>query len=323
MAFGMARARAWAALLAVTVAAGLATAGPAHAQPFPAMCGDGWEATTVVEGVGNLENLDSDGAGGFYVTGIVDGFLAHVSADGKFEKLITGLDKPAGVRVVGRSVYFLTGDGINAAPGTLQRYDIDTGASTVLLTGLNGPNGLLLLPDGDLLFSTLGMQRAPTGIARYRPSTGEYTETWSSLPLTNGLALAADGRSIYTDNLTMRIFRIPLDAPNSPTVVAGPPELFALPDDMEATRDGDLFVADHIAGAIYRVDTATGASCAIISGLIKRPDPVRIPPDGTTSVRIARDGDSWSLFITGMDGTLRRLRPPAGIDLTPADATRR
>ncbi|NEW25402.1 SMP-30/gluconolactonase/LRE family protein [Nocardia cyriacigeorgica] len=323
MAFGMARARAWAALLAVTVAAGLATAGPAHAQPFPAMCGDGWEATTVVEGVGNLENLDSDGAGGFYVTGIVDGFLAHVSAVGKFEKLITGLDKPAGVRVVGRSVYFLTGDGIDAAPGTLQRYDIDTGASTVLLTDLNGPNGLLLLPDGDLLFSTLGMQRAPTGIARYRPSTGEYTETWSNLPLTNGLALAADGRSIYTDNLTMRIFRIPLDAPNSPTVVSGPPELFALPDDMEATRDGDLFVADHIAGAIYRVDTATGASCAIISGLIKRPDPVRIPPDGTTSVRIARDGDSWSLFITSMDGTLRRLRPPAGIDLTPADATRR
>ncbi|TLF57005.1 SMP-30/gluconolactonase/LRE family protein [Nocardia cyriacigeorgica] len=323
MTFGMRTARTWAALLAATVAAGVAVAGPADAQPFPKMCADGWEAATIVEGVGNLENLDSDGAGGFYVTGIADGFLAHVSADGRFDKLITGLVKPAGVRVAGRSVYFLTGDGIDAAPGTLQRYDIDTGTSTVLLTGLNGPNGLLLLPDGDLLFSTLGMGRAPTGIARYRPSTGEYTETWSNLPWTNGLALAADGKSIYTDNLTMRIFRIPLDAPNSPTVVTGMPELVSMPDDMEATRDGDLYVADHGVGAIYRVDTATGSSCAIISGLIKRPDPIRTPPDGTTSVRIARDGGSWSLFITSMDGTLRRLRPPAGIDLTPADATRR
>ncbi|WP_369028777.1 SMP-30/gluconolactonase/LRE family protein, partial [Nocardia farcinica] len=98
------------------------------------------------------------------------------------------------------------------------------------------------------------MHRAPTGIARYRPSTGEYTETWSNVPWTNGLALAADGKSIYTDNLTMRIFRIPLDAPNSPTVVTGFPELISMPDDMEVTRDGDLFVADHGVGAIYRVD---------------------------------------------------------------------
>src|SRR5690606_35411964 len=163
-------------------------------------------------------------------------------------------------------------------------------------------------PDGDLLFSTLGMHRAPTGIARYRPSTGEYTETWSNVPWTNGLALAADGKSIYTDNLTTPIFRIPPAAPHSPTVDAALPAQIAPPDDMEVPRDGDLFVADHGVGAIYRVDTATGATCAIISGLIKRPDPVRIPPDGTTSVRIARDGSSWALFITSMDGTLRRLR---------------
>ncbi|NEW51228.1 SMP-30/gluconolactonase/LRE family protein [Nocardia cyriacigeorgica] len=323
MTFGMGRTRTWSALLAITVATGLATAGPAHAQTFPTMCAQGWEATTLVEGVGNLENLDSDGAGGFYVTGIVDGYLAHISADGRFEKLVTGLDKPAGVRIAGRSVYFLTGDGLDAAPGTLQRYDIDTGATTVLLTDLNGPNGLLLLPDGDLLFTNIGAQGTPTGISRYRPSTGEYTKTWSPLPLTNGLALAPDGTSIFTDNLTMRIFRIPLDAPAKATVVAGIPDLISMPDDMEATRDGDLFVADHAVGAIYRVDTATGSSCAIISGLIKRPDPIRVPPDGTTSVRIARDGTSWSLFITSMDGTLRRLRPPADVDLTPADPTKR
>ncbi|MFI5720175.1 SMP-30/gluconolactonase/LRE family protein [Nocardia sp. NPDC051750] len=303
-------------------AAGLLTAPAAHSQILPASCADGWVAETLVEGVGNLENLDSDGAGGFYVTGILDGFLAHVAADGTFEKIVTGLDHPAGVRVAGRSVYFLTGDGLAEAPGTLQRYDIETGAVTVLLTGLNGPNGLLLLPDGDLLFTNIGVRGAPTGISRYRPSTGEFTPTWSPVPLTNGLALAPGGTSIYTGNMTMRLFRIPLDAPEEAPVVAGLPDFIALPDDMEATRDGDLFVADHIAGAIYRVDPATGTGCAVITGLIKRPDPVRIPPDGATSVRIARDGDSWALYVTSMDGTLRRLRPPADIDLTPADASR-
>ncbi|WP_280433031.1 SMP-30/gluconolactonase/LRE family protein [Nocardia brasiliensis] len=323
MAIGLGSNRIRTAVLAVALAAGLATATPtaAAAPTTTPQCADGWQASTVVEGVGNLENLDYDGAGGFYVTGIVDGFLAHVDSAGRFEKLLTGLDFPAGVRVAGPYVYFLTGDGLTAAPGTLQRYEIATGAVTVLLTGLNGPNGLLLLPDGDLLFTTIGAQAPQTGIGRYRPSTGEYTRTWSSLPLTNGLALAPDGRSIYTDNLTMRIFRVPLDAPESPVVIAGIPNLVTLPDDMEATRSDTLFVADHAFGAINKVDPRTGAACAIITGLIK-PGATRNPPDGTTSVRIAPDGDSWALYFTAMDGALRRLRPPADIDLTPATRTR-
>ncbi|WP_067792012.1 SMP-30/gluconolactonase/LRE family protein [Nocardia amikacinitolerans] len=321
MSSGMGSKRFGAALLAI--AAGMVIGTPTASADFvPASCAQGWVAETVVEGVGNLENLDSDGAGGFYVTGILDGFLAHVDASGRFEPLLTGLDHPAGVRVVGRSVYFLTGDGLDAPPGTLQRYDIDTGAVEVLLTGLNGPNGLLVLPDGDLLFTTIGIKAPPTGISRYRPSTGEYTKTWSALPLTNGLALAPDGRTIFTDSLELKIFRIPLDAPNSWSVVTGIPQLLALPDDMEATRDGLLFVADHALGAVYQVDTATGAACAIISGLIK-PGPFRNPPDGATSVRIVRDGDGWALYVTSMDGALRRLRPPSGLDLTPADERRR
>ncbi|WP_245745991.1 hypothetical protein [Nocardia altamirensis] len=311
-----------AAALTVAVFAGIvATAPMASAEPFPDMCAAGWEATTLVEGVGNLENLDSDGAGGFYVTGIVDGFLAHVDSTGRFEKLVTGLDNPAGVRVAGPYVYFLTGDGLTAGPGTLQRYEIATGAVTVQLTGLNGPNGLLLLPDGDLLFTTIGVNGPLTGIGRYRPSTGEYTKTWSNLPLSNGIALAADGKSIYADNLTARIFRIPLDSPTTQTVVSGVPQVFGLLDDMEATRAGALFVADHVVGAIYQIDTGTGSGCAIITGLIKA-GPMRNPPDGATSVRIAPDGNGWALYVTSMDGTLRRLRPPAGVDLTPATPPR-
>ncbi|WP_433200878.1 SMP-30/gluconolactonase/LRE family protein [Nocardia sp. CA-107356] len=315
------RRRLRATLLTAAVTAGIITGATAAAQTPAGSCADGWDVSTIVGGVGNLENLDTDGVGGFYVTGIVDGYLAHIDAAGEFETLVTGLDHPAGVRVVGRSVYFVTGDGLAEAPGTLRRYDIDTGAVTILLTDLPGPNGLLELPDGDLLFATIEISGPATGISRYRPATGEYTRSWSSLPWTNGLALAPDGTSIYTDNMTMRVFRVPLDDPNNPTVVAGPPNLLALPDDMEATRAGQLFVADHIQGAVYQIDPATGAACTIITGLIK-PGPMRNPPDGATSVRIARDGDGWALYVTSMDGILRRLRPPSGIDLTPADPRR-
>ncbi|MEV4236272.1 MULTISPECIES: SMP-30/gluconolactonase/LRE family protein [unclassified Nocardia] len=310
-----------ATLLTAAITAGILSGGTAEAQTPSGSCADGWDVSTIVSGVGNLENLDTDGSGGFYVTGILDGYLAHIDAAGKFEKLVTGLDHPAGVRVVGRSVYFVTGDGLAESPGTLQRYDIDTHAVTILLTELNGPNGLLELPDGDLVFATIGITGPPTGISRYRPSTGEYTETWSNLPWTNGLALAPDGNSIYTDNMTLRVFRVQLDDPDNATVVAGAPDLVALLDDMEATRAGQLFVADHIQGAVFQIDPATGAGCTIITGLIK-PGPIRNPPDGATSVRIARDGNGWALFVTSMDGTLRRLRPPAGIDLTPADSRR-
>ncbi|MEU7764339.1 hypothetical protein AB0B25_04360 [Nocardia sp. NPDC049190] len=306
-------------VLTVAVLAGIAAATPsAHAAAFPAACGAGWETTTVVEGVGNLENLDSDGAGGFYVTGIMDGYLAHVDSTGWMEKVVTGLSRPAGVRVAGPYVYFLTGDGLSQAPGTLQRYDTETRTVQILLTGLNGPNGLLLLPDGSFLFTTIGLG-GPNGISRYRPETSEYERDWASLPPSNGIALAADGESIYVDTMTLQIYRIPLTDPGHHILVSGIPDLVALPDDMAATRAGALFVADHILGAVYQVDTTTGATCAIITGLIK-PGPVRNPPDGATSVRIAPDAASWALFVTSMDGSLRRLRPPAGIDLTPRHA---
>lgn len=309
-------------VLSGVMAAGLATAGRAGADIFPPMCAQGWSTSVVAEGVGNLENLDSDGAGGFYVTGIADGYLGHVDAEGRLGKLVTGLDKPAGVRVAGPYVYFLTGDGTNAPPGTLQRYEIGTGEVTVLLTGLKGPNGLLLLPDGDLLFTTIGADGPPTGISRYRPSTGEYIETWSDTVFSNGMALAPDGRSIYVTDLAMRVLRIPLDAPYDAAPVIGFPELIALPDDMEATSDDQLYLADHLVGAVYRVDPSTRSACAIATGFLK-PGPMRTPLDGATSVRIARDGNSWALFVTGMDGTLRRLRPPPDVDLTPADTRRR
>ncbi|WP_245663258.1 SMP-30/gluconolactonase/LRE family protein [Nocardia inohanensis] len=272
--------------------------------------------STVMSGRGELENLDSDGRGGFYVTTILAGELLHVGADGGVETVAQGFDHPAGVRFDGRYVYFVTGDDFSAAPGQLYRYDTESGELVSLLSGLSMANGLLLLPDGDLLIATSSFTGASQGISRYRPATGEYIKGWAPLTAANGLALSEDGKAVYASSLTMRIQRVPLDNPQAATFVTGVPKVLALPDDMEATRSGLLFFGDHGVGAIYRTDTATGETCSIIDGLIK-PSATRVPPDGVSSVRIARDGDGWALYATAMDGNLRRLRPPPGIDLTP------
>ncbi|UGT43741.1 hypothetical protein LTV02_10290 [Nocardia yamanashiensis] len=303
--------------LVAAIAAGIVVGQPnAQASPFAPDCSAGWDVSTVMSGRGELENLDSDGRGGFYVTTILAGELLHVAADGTVETLAAGFDHPAGVRFDGRYVYFVTGDDFSAAPGQLYRYDTTSGELVSLLSGLSMANGLLLLPDGDLLIANSSFAGEPQGISRYRPSTGEYTKAWSSVQSPNGLALSEDGTAIYVSSLIMQIQRVPLDNPRAATFVTGVPKLLALPDDMQATRSGLLFFGDHGVGAVYRTNTATGETCSIIEGLIK-PSTVRIPPDGVSSVRIARDGDGWSLYVTAMDGVLRRLRPPPGIDLTP------
>ncbi|MFH5229563.1 SMP-30/gluconolactonase/LRE family protein [Antrihabitans spumae] len=312
------RSRVGAATATAVLAACLAAGGPSVAHAVPTSCAAGWGATTLASGLGWIENLESDGKGGFFLTGADNGEIYHVNSERQVTTLLRGLDKPAGIRLIGDLLYFVTGDDPTrtVADGTLQRLDLGTGEVTVLVEGLFGPNGLLLLPDGDLLISRLDILGPPTGITRYRPATRAVTPSWSKVQRSNGLALSPDGKAFYTGDVTSTIIRIPLDAPDTSTVVSTVPNLIALPDDMQATADGSLFVADHLAGAVYRVDLATGESCSIVTGLTK-PSPIRIPPDGPTSVRIAADGDGWALYVTAFDGTLRKFVPPADVDLTP------
>ncbi|MGW4355561.1 SMP-30/gluconolactonase/LRE family protein [Nocardia sp. NPDC004582] len=304
--------------VAVAVAGSVVSAPGAHAEVIS--CANGWQADTLASGLGALENLEADGGGGFYLTGIVNGLLYHVDSSGTATTLLSGLDHPAGLRLIGDELYFLTGNNDLAVPGTgtLQRYTVSSGAVTTLLTGLWYPNGLLLLPDGDLIISDLSIP-VPAGLGRYRPSTGEFDPHWSNTPYPNGIALAADGRSIYTENDGLsQVVSIPLDAPATSTVIATIHDgLFPGLDDMEATRSGQLYLAGDTTGSIYQVDPATGASCTIATGWQAA---TPIPPTGPTSVRIANDGVGWALYVTGVDGTLRRLRPPAGVDLTPVFA---
>ncbi|WP_036494123.1 SMP-30/gluconolactonase/LRE family protein [Nocardia sp. BMG111209] len=312
---GWGRGRLRAGWVAVLVAAGMIDVA-AQAQAAPAGdCSAGWQSTTLLSGHRELENLDSDGHGGFFVSALVAGELLHLRSGGETDTLATGLDHPGGVRFDGRYVYFSTGDNFPGPPGALHRYDTATGEFTDLLGGLDMPNGLLRLPDGDLLIASSAPGSAQ-GISRYRPSSGEFTPGWSDLALPNGLALSGDGTAVYATTLTAQIYRVPLEDPHHPTVVLGAPALAALPDDLDATRSGPVYFADQVAGAVYRADPATGAVCSVVTGLIT-PNPVRQVPDGVSSVRIERDGDGWSLYVTAMDGALRRLRPPPGVDLTP------
>ncbi|MED5811291.1 SMP-30/gluconolactonase/LRE family protein [Mycolicibacterium sp. 050232] len=271
-----------------------------------------WQMTTVASGLGALENLEPDGRGGFYLSAINDGKLLHVDDRGTSTTVLSNLDHPAGLRLSADSLYFLTGNNPGTARGTLQRLDLATGQATTLLSGLPSPNGLLFLPDGDLIFSQLTVP--PQGIGRYRPATGRHTKSWSTTPLPNGLALTPDRTALYTENSALStVLRVPLDKPNATSTVARLPGVIAGSDDMQATRDGTLYVAGDTSGEVYAVNPATGRVCTIAKGLSQ----LALPPNGPTSVRVAPGPDGNALYVTAFDGKLRRLQPPAGIDLTP------
>lgn len=286
---------------AVVTAAGVACAAPAFASPLMG-CG-GWQVETVASGLGQLENLEPDGRGGFYVSG--DTKVYHVDGSGRVRTVLENLAAPGGLQLDGTTLYVLT-----RTDGKLWQLDTATGQFSPLA---NFPgNGLLRLPDGDFLTTWVGTEGGPSrGVSRYDRDTGAVVANWSPVPRGEGLALSPDHQVVYTDDLfTGQVYRIPLDAPDRWTVVSTVPGLLAGPDDVTASSDGDLYVATHLAGAIHRVHPETGASCAISAVL-----PAGWP--GPSSVRIAPDGDRSALYVTSFDGTLRRLRPPADVDLAP------
>lgn len=312
--------KAMARLLGAVLVCFVATAPPSVADPGAEgrrseRCAGVWTSTVVAGGLGALENLEPDGLGGFYLSAIIDGRILHVDGSGSVSTVLSGLDHPAGLRLSGGSLYFVTGNDLGSVRGTLGRLDLATGQATTLLTGLPSPNGLLLLPDGDLLFSQLTFP--PRGIDRYSPATGRHTKSWSSTPFPNGLTLSDDGTAIYTENtLLSTILRIPLDNPNSASKVARLPGIFAGSDDMQATRDGMLYAAGDTSGEVYAINPRSGDMCVIAKGLNKVGF-LQFPPYGPTSVRIGPGPAGQALYVVAIDGALRRLDPPPGIKLAP------
>ncbi|MGW4773080.1 SMP-30/gluconolactonase/LRE family protein [Nocardia sp. NPDC004278] len=268
---------------------------------------EGWQVGTVVQGLEKLENLEPDGHDGFYLAGI-DSTLYHVDASGQVHTVLTHQGNGfGGLQLDGSTLYFADfTDG-----GTFSKLDTTTGRSVVLAA--SGGNGLLRLPGGDLLTTWVGTEGGHSkGLTRYWHDTGVVQPNWAPVPRAEGLALSPDHRTVYTDDLfTGQIYRVPLEAPDRWTVAGRLPGLAPGPDDLTMTASGDIFVAAHLEGTIYRFDSNTGASCVVASGLSGG-------WTGPSSVRVGPDGKGWALYVTGFDGTLRRLRPPVGVDLAPA-----
>lgn len=296
------RTRSRAALIGAAIAAGTATAAvPAHAAP--AEC-SGWQVETVAQGLEQLENLEPDGEGGFYLSG--DSKIYQVDTVGNVRTVLDGLAAPGGLQLEGAILSFLT-----RQDGML--WQLDTATRQLESPTPFAGNGLLRLSDGDLLTTWVGTEGGPSkGLSRYLRESAVVAPNWSMVPRSEGLALSPDHRAVYTDDLfTGQIIRVPLDSPDDWSVVATLPGALPGADDLTAAQDGTLYVAAHIEGAIHRVDPRTGATCVIASGLSSG-------WAGPSSVRIGPNADGWALYVTAFDGTLRRVVPPVGVDLNPA-----
>lgn len=279
---------------------------PAHAgapepNTLPLMCA-GWSVKTVAGGLDEPENLEPDGAGGFYVSGASS--IVHVDSDGRVEPVLDDLAAPRGMQLHDGILYFVVGSG-------LSQFDTRTGeVSTV--TDMAG-HGLLRLPNGDFLTTDVGTNiGSPSkGVTRYDPDANSVEVNWSPVPRSEGLALSPDHSRVYTDDLfTGQIIEVPLDAPDNWSVVATVPGIFPGLDDLTMSDAGVLYAAAHVEGAVYSIDPTTGATCVIAAGM---------SPGwtGPSSVRIGPSSDGWALYATVFDGTLRRLTPPPGVDIEP------
>ena len=136
-----------AAIAAGTAAAAIAAGTAAAATPAKAtwttapMCGD-WQVETVAQGLEQLENLETDDNGGFYLSG--ESKIYHVDAEGQVRTVLDGMAAPGGLQLDGSRLSFLT-----RQDGKL--WQLDTTTDQLSAPADFAGNGLLRLPDGDLL----------------------------------------------------------------------------------------------------------------------------------------------------------------------------
>src|SRR3954464_167177 len=256
-------------LTAVLTLAALIAAVPNATAADPACTG--WSQKPIKSGLGSLENLEFDDTGGLLLSASGPGSIERLTPDGKLTTLIPDVNAPGGQRLVGRTLYFNTGDSAQSglagtADGTLDRFDLDTGVRTTFASGLTMPNGLAVLPNGDFVVSRdIG---SGTGITRIPHDDPAHPQTnWAKLDDQNGMAVDATGTYLYavqTFTSDSAVYRIRIADPTDMKVVAtladpGPKGL----DDMTIDAHGILYAAANLSGEAIRVDPASSEHCVI------------------------------------------------------------
>jgi sugar lactone lactonase YvrE len=275
-----------------------------------------WTMKTLKSNLGSLENLEFDGTGGMLLSASGPGAIERLMPDGTLSTLVPDVKSPGGQRVVNRTLYFNTGDaaqsGLAGTPdGTLERFDLDTGARTTFASGLTMPNGLAILPNGDFVVSRdigsgTGITRVPAG------DPGHPQANWAAIDDQNGMAVDPTGTWLYADQTftaDSAVYRIRIADPSDKSVVAtlaGPTPKGL--DDMTIDPKGVLYLAANGTGEVIRLDPVTKDHCTIATGL-----------QNPSSLKFGR-GPGWPadrLYVTSFDGTVRELTPPPGTASTP------
>ncbi|MEA2421493.1 MAG: hypothetical protein QOF55_592 [Thermoleophilaceae bacterium] len=280
----------------------------AAAAPAGAVC-TAWQQKTLKSGLGSLENLEFDGTGGLLLSASGPQAIERLTPDGTVSTLVPNVNAPGGQRLVGRILYFNTGDAAQSGvsgtkDGTIERFDLDTGVRTTFASGLTMPNGLAILPNGDFVVSRdigtgTGITRVPAG------EPGHPQENWAALDDQNGMAVDPTGTWLYADQTftaDSAVYKFRISNPSDRSVVAtltGPTPKGL--DDLTIDSNGVLYLAANGTGEVIRLDPATGANCTIATGL-----------QNPSSLKFGR-GPGWHadrLYVVAFDGTVRELTPP-------------
>jgi SMP-30/Gluconolactonase/LRE-like region len=269
-----------------------------------------WTERTIVSDQGLLENLAFDHRSAMLLSGYAQDAILRVNKHRAVKHLIEDVHAPGGLRVRGGVLYFNTGDSLasgldDLTDGTIDRFRFRTARRTTWADGLTMPNGLVFLPNGDAIVSRdIGTGTGMTRISADDPAHPEFN--WARLDDTNGIAVDPTGRWLYTVGTFVSespVYRIRIKDPSRIEVVAelrGDGPLKGL-DDMTIDRRGRLYIAANATGEVIRVHPDTGASCVIAADL-----------QNPSAVKFGR-GKGWSnrsLYVTGFDGTVRKLTPP-------------
>jgi hypothetical protein len=304
-------------LLALTVIPGAGRAGVVTQDA----CGGTVSMQTFASVQGSVfENLAFVSDGSVWVSDQSANAVRRYAPDGSALPNALAASAPGGILQVGDDVYVNYGDSASGAEqrshaAGILRKDLTTGAVSTFASGLNMANGLTRDVEGNFYVSN----DFDTGLTKISPAgvPTRLNDTWG----TNGLVMLGD---LLWSNITFD-GRSPIDAfdPASGTLVkqirlsasiaslqpAVYPDgadvskpLVGLKGLDDITTDGAfLYPVANGMGELLRVDPADGDACLIVDGL-QNPSSVRIAPPA-----FSVPGATTTFFVTGFDGTLRRI----------------